>query len=120
MSVSPTDRSHESVINDVLATLLRERTGLNASSETLHVGFRPDIIVRTPDGPVIVEVEFEPARTLEADGYVTKTREGRRLRYSVDSEMPLRHKMHEDKEVGDLLEILGWEKRRKKVESMAS
>ncbi len=52
---------------------------------------------------------------LEADGYITKTKEGRRLRYSVDSEMPLRHKMHEDKEVGDLLEILGWEKRRKKV-----
>ena len=61
------DRSHESVINDALATLFRERAGLNASSETLHVGARPDIIVRTPDGPVIVEVEFEPARTLEAD-----------------------------------------------------
>ena len=54
---------------------------------------------------------------LEADGYVTKTKEGRRLRYSVDPEMPLRHKMHEDKEVSDLLEILGWEKGRKKVKS---
>ncbi|MFC1893927.1 hypothetical protein ACFLYR_07925, partial [Chloroflexota bacterium] len=30
-------------------------------------GTRPDIIIRTPDGPVIVEVEFEPASTLEAD-----------------------------------------------------
>ena len=67
MPVSPTDRSHESVINDALATLFRERAGLIASSETLHVGVRPDIIVRTPDGPVIVEVELEPARTLEAD-----------------------------------------------------
>ena len=67
MPVYQTDRSHESVINDALSTLFRERAGLNASSETLHVGARPDIIVRTPDGPVIVEVEFEPARTLEAD-----------------------------------------------------
>ena len=56
---------------------------------------------------------------LEADDYINKTREGRRLRYSIDSEMPLRHKMHEDKVVGDLLEILGWEKRSKRVRSAA-
>ena len=67
MPILPVDRSHESVINDALATLFRERAGLVASSETLHIGVRPDIIVRTPDGPVIVEVELEPARTLEAD-----------------------------------------------------
>jgi hypothetical protein len=67
MPLYPADRSHESVINDALSTLFRERAGLNASSETLHVGACPDIVVRTPDGPVIVEVEFEPARTLEAD-----------------------------------------------------
>ena len=67
MPVLPMDRSHESVINDALATLFRERTGLVASAETLRVGARPDIIVRTPEGPIIVEVELEPARTLEAD-----------------------------------------------------
>jgi len=67
MPVSSADRSHESVINDALATLFRDRAGLNASSETLHIGGRPDIVVRTSDGPVIVEVEFEPARTLDAD-----------------------------------------------------
>jgi|GEM_PF-4026398 len=47
MPVSSTDRSHESVINDALATLFRDRAGLNASSETLHIGGRPDIVVRT-------------------------------------------------------------------------
>jgi DNA-binding MarR family transcriptional regulator len=52
---------------------------------------------------------------LEADGYITKKREGRRLRYSVDPEMPLRHEMNEDRAVGDLLEVLGWEKRRKRA-----
>jgi len=67
MPIQPVDRSHESVINDALASLFRERAGLIASSETLHTRVRPDIIVRTPDGPVIVEVEFEPAGTLEAD-----------------------------------------------------
>jgi DeoR/GlpR family transcriptional regulator of sugar metabolism len=55
---------------------------------------------------------------LEAADYVTKKREGRRLRYSVDPEMPLRHEIHEDKAVGDLLEMLGWAKRRKKVKSL--
>jgi len=56
---------------------------------------------------------------LEADDYITKNKEGRRLRYSIDPEMPLRHEMHEDKSVGDLLEVLGWEKRRKRVKSAA-
>jgi hypothetical protein len=46
MSVSPfIDRSHESVINDALARLFRERAGLVAASETLRGGTRPDIIV---------------------------------------------------------------------------
>jgi DNA-binding MarR family transcriptional regulator len=56
---------------------------------------------------------------LEADGYVTKTKEGRRIRYDIDPELPLRHEMQEDKAVGDLLEVLGWEKRRKRVKSAA-
>jgi DNA-binding Lrp family transcriptional regulator len=55
---------------------------------------------------------------LEADGYVDKTKEGRRIRYGIDPEMPLRHDLQEDKAVGDLLEILGWEKRRKRVRSV--
>jgi DNA-binding Lrp family transcriptional regulator len=55
---------------------------------------------------------------LEADGYVDKTKEGRRIRYGIDPEMPLRHELQEDKAVGDLLEMLGWEKRRKKVKSV--
>ena len=56
------DRSHESIINDTLARLLRERSGLSTAAETLQDGKRPDIIVRLPEGPVILETEFEPAR----------------------------------------------------------
>jgi DNA-binding Lrp family transcriptional regulator len=51
---------------------------------------------------------------LEADGYVTKKREGRRIKYSFDPDMPLRSEI-QDKAVGDLLRILGW--KRKKSES---
>ena len=51
---------------------------------------------------------------LEADGYVTKKREGRRLRYRVNPDLPLRAEMQQDKGVGGLLEILGWKRRRKK------
>ena len=61
------DRSHESIINDTLARFLRERCGLSAVAETLHGGKRPDIIVRLPEGPVILETELEPALTVEAD-----------------------------------------------------
>ena len=61
------DRSHESIINDVLARLLRESIGLSAVAETLHEGKRPDVLIRLPAGPVILETEVEPAPTVEAD-----------------------------------------------------
>ena len=61
------DRSHESIINDVLGRLLRERVGLSAVAETLHGGRRPDILVRLTEGPVILEIEIAPAPTVEAD-----------------------------------------------------
>jgi len=49
---------------------------------------------------------------LEADGYVDKKKEGRRVRYRVDPEMPLRHEMQQEKPIGDLLEVLGWKPRK--------
>ena len=66
-TVNGKDRSHESVINDTLARFLRERCSLSAVAETLHDGRRPDIIVRLPEGPVVLEIELEPALTVEAD-----------------------------------------------------
>ena len=62
------DRSHESIINEALARLLRERLGLEAVAETLHHGRRPDIVVRRPNqAPVILEIEIAPAATVDAD-----------------------------------------------------
>jgi hypothetical protein len=49
---------------------------------------------------------------LEADGYITMIREGRRLRYRINPDLCLRDEMLQDKAVGDLLEVLGWKRQR--------
>jgi predicted transcriptional regulator len=40
------------------------------------------------------------------EGYVLREREGRRNRYQVVPELPLRHPLVQGQEVGDLLEVL--------------
>jgi len=52
---------------------------------------------------------------LEAEGYITKKREGRRVKYRVNPDLSLRHEAHRDKVVGGLLEVLGWKRRQKRV-----
>lgn len=49
---------------------------------------------------------------LEVDRYVTKKREGRRIRYRVDPDLPLRSDTQQDKAIGDLLEVLGWKRQK--------
>jgi predicted ArsR family transcriptional regulator len=44
---------------------------------------------------------------LEAEGYMVKAKEGRRVRYSVKAGLPLRHSTQLDKQVGQLLNLLG-------------
>jgi len=46
---------------------------------------------------------------LESEGYIQKQKEGRGVRYFVQPKLPFRHKTHRDKEVGQLLKILGWD-----------
>jgi len=52
---------------------------------------------------------------LEIDGYITKIREGRRLRYRINPDLCLRGEMVQDKAVGDLLEVLGWRRHRRSI-----
>jgi predicted ArsR family transcriptional regulator len=55
---------------------------------------------------------------LEAEGYISKAKEGRGVRYSINSQLPLRHRTQKDKSVEGLLFTLGWEgdkKRRKET-----
>lgn len=44
---------------------------------------------------------------LVADGYVTRTREGRRNHYEVNPDAPLRHPLEQDHTIGELLVTLG-------------
>jgi predicted transcriptional regulator len=43
---------------------------------------------------------------LEQAGYLSKTRQGRRNRYEVHAELPLRHPQHRHHTVGDLIDFL--------------
>jgi len=43
---------------------------------------------------------------LEIDGYILKAKEGRGMRYRVNSEISLRHKTQQDKAVGALLKVM--------------
>jgi DNA-binding transcriptional ArsR family regulator len=45
-------------------------------------------------------------KELEQAGYLTKTREGRRNRYEVHDELPLRHPLHRHHTVGELIRFL--------------
>ena len=45
---------------------------------------------------------------LEAEGYIVKAKEGRRVRYGVKAGLPLRHSTQQHVQVGKLLRLLGW------------
>lgn len=45
-------------------------------------------------------------RDLETDGYLTKRREGRSNRYTLDTHRPLRHPIEEHRSIGDLLGLI--------------
>jgi len=51
---------------------------------------------------------------LEVEGYIGKTKEGRRVKYSINQKLPLRHQTQQDKSVRKLLFALGWKEKRKK------
>jgi DNA-binding transcriptional regulator PaaX len=47
-------------------------------------------------------------------GYIAKKKEGRRVRYQVKRQAPLRHKIHIDKPVGELLKVLNAQRHKEK------
>ena len=51
------------------------------------------------------------------EGYVLRERHGRRNRYKVKPELPLRHPQVQDREVGDLLDVLARPERPARSES---
>ena len=49
---------------------------------------------------------------LEEEGYISKTKIGRQNKYKIHPDMPLRHEIS-DTEVGELLVMLGWKRRKR-------
>lgn len=43
---------------------------------------------------------------LVADGYITRTRDGRRNRYTINREAPLRHPLIGDRQIGPLVDAI--------------
>ncbi len=51
---------------------------------------------------------------LDNAGYITKKREGRRIKYRVNPDLPLGYET-ENRAIGDLLEVLGWKRKRRQA-----
>jgi hypothetical protein len=43
---------------------------------------------------------------LESGGYLTRTRDGRRNRYEIHLDVPLRHPLERDHAIGEIFEVL--------------
>lgn len=68
MTISSSIRQQERIVNSELARLLRERCNLDAQAEVIIDGRQPDVLVMHPNhGPIIIETEFEPARSVNDD-----------------------------------------------------
>jgi DNA-binding Lrp family transcriptional regulator len=51
---------------------------------------------------------------LDVEGYIKKQREGRRVKYTINHRLRFRHPAQRDKEIGILLEALGWKRESKR------
>jgi hypothetical protein len=69
-----------------------------------------DPALRIRDIAVLVGITERAAaqilRDLQQAGYVSATRVGRRNRYAVHNDLPLRHPLHGHRSVGELLDFL--------------
>jgi DNA-binding transcriptional ArsR family regulator len=54
---------------------------------------------------------------LQEAGYIAKKRQGRRNRYRVNPDLTLHHPGHGETAVGEILEALGWRRRRRTVKT---
>ena len=70
-----------------------------------------DSDLRTRDVAELVGITERSAQAIISDlveaGYVTRIKEGRRNRYEVHGDIPLRHPLEQDHTVGELLVTLG-------------
>ena len=71
--------------------------------------------VRLRDVADVVGITERAAQRIVADlvegGYLEREREGRRNRYRVNPDAPMRHPMDRDHAVGEILDLLGAQRR---------
>jgi predicted transcriptional regulator of viral defense system len=92
-----------------MLALMTEWTFLtNHAHVLLCVARDPDIRLR--DVADFVGITERAAQRIVADlveaGYLDRSREGRRNRYQLNPDIPLRHPMDRDHAIGDILEVL--------------
>jgi DNA-binding transcriptional regulator PaaX len=67
--------------------------------------------MRLRDVAEVVGITERAAQRIVADlvhaGYLEREREGRRNRYRINPDVPLRHPMDRDHAVGEILDVLG-------------
>lgn len=51
---------------------------------------------------------------LSAEGYIIKSKQGRRNSYGIDPDLVLQHPAHDETPVGELLKVLGWRRKIKR------
>ena len=56
---------------------------------------------------------------LEVEGYIAKKKVGRRIKYRINPDLPVRHETYQDTAIGDFLKALDW-KSRKRVRTKVS
>ena len=72
----------------------RDRTGVEQQDVFRESALRPDIVIRPPGGiPVVLETEFEPAHTVEADAQARLgkflSHNGDRIEQTIAVQIPL-------------------------------
>lgn len=55
---------------------------------------------------------------LDAAGYISRKKEGRRVRYRIDPDQLLRHDTFREIAIGDFLQALGWKRKPKRTEQV--
>ncbi|MFC1943315.1 winged helix-turn-helix domain-containing protein [Chloroflexota bacterium] len=62
----------------------------------------------------VIGITERAVRRIIADlddvGYINKTKEGRRIRYRINTDLPLRHETQWEIDIGEFLKALGWKR----------
>jgi len=84
-----------------------------------HIARQPDSTAREIAQSVNIteRTTMKIIADLEGDGYIERQRMGRNNFYHIDPHIGLRHEATGDVKVGDLLQLLGWDKRKHRKSS---